>query len=529
VSRLRVRLVLIGLTVVFFGYLTLANFFGSETRRESPLLPDSGLRLGLDLQGGIHWVLGVQLDVTEKRELEFQGKGVAGLAEDEGFSMSGWSVEAGVLTLEGLSVDGVRQAREYISDHGGLQIAGEDAGDLRVVLTDDWNSEVRERGMNQVLEVLRRRIDDPVTGIPESVVTRQGDDRILVQIPGGTDFERERAGKLLKTTGFLEFKIVKDVDKSRELLLAKHPDGLPDGMQIAVEMDRETGRELTAYLVPEAPDVTGDYLEDARVVFNRQGRPIVSFTFNPEGGRIFGDVTGNNIGAPLAIILDNNVYSAPNIKSRINMRGQIEGRYTSQEAADLAVVLRAGSLAVPVVIEEERTVGPALGADSISRGVRASVLGLVLILCFAVGYYRLSGVYASVALLANLLLLVGVMSLFEATLTLPGLAGVVLTVGMAVDANVIIFERIREELRGGRAPRAAVGTGFQKARWTILDANITTLLTAIVLYEYGTGPIKGFAVTLSIGVVTSVFAALVITRAMFSLYPGSRPIETVSI
>jgi protein-export membrane protein SecD len=192
-------------------------------------------------------------------------------------------------------------------------------------------------------------------------------------------------------------------------------------------------------------------------------------------------------------------------------------------------VLRAGSLAVPVVIEEERTVGPALGADSISRGVRASVLGLVLILFFIVGYYRLSGVYAGFALLANLLLLVGVMSLFEATLTLPGLAGVVLTVGMAVDANVIIFERIREELRGGRAPRAAVSTGFSKALWTILDANITTLLTAIVLYEYGTGPIKGFAVTLSIGVITSVFAALVITRAMFMLYPGSRPVETVSI
>jgi preprotein translocase subunit SecD len=526
---LRVRLFLIGATVAVFGYLAVANFFDAELRRESPLLPDSGLRLGLDLQGGIHWVLGVQLDVTEKRELEFQGKGVAGLAKDEGFSMSGWSVDDGVLTLEGLSVDGVSQAREYISNHGGLRETDEDAGDLRVELTDDWNSEVRERGMNQVLEVLRRRIDDPVIGIPESVVTRQGDDRILVQIPGGTEFERERAGKLLKTTGFLEFKIVQDFENNRELLLDKYPDGLPAGMQISVETDLETGRELTAYLVPEAADVTGDYLEDARVVFNRQGRPIVSFTFNPEGGRIFGEVTGSNIGAPLAIILDNNVYSAPNIKSRINMRGQIEGRYTSQEAADLAVVLRAGSLAVPVVIEEERTVGPALGADSISRGVRASVLGLVLILVFVIAYYRLSGVYAGIALLANLLLLIGVMSLFEATLTLPGLAGVVLTVGMAVDANVIIFERIREELRGGRAPRAAVSTGFSKALWTILDANITTLMTAIVLYEYGTGPIKGFAVTLSIGVMTSVFAALVITRAMFMIYPGSRPVETVSI
>jgi preprotein translocase subunit SecD len=258
-------------------------------------------------------------------------------------------------------------------------------------------------------------------------------------------------------------------------------------------------------------------------------RPVVSFTFNPDGGEIFGELTGANLRERLAILLDDRVYSAPVIQSRISMRGQIEGRFTPQEAADLAVVLRAGSLSVPVEIEEERTVGPALGADSIARGVRASILGLGLILFFVIAYYRVSGVYAGLALLANLLLLVGVMSLFHATLTLPGLAGVVLTVGMAVDANVIIFERIREELRAGKTPRAAIGTGFQKALWTILDANITTLITALVLYEFGTGPIKGFAVTLSIGVVTSVFAALVITRALFSIYPGGRPVESLSI
>ena len=286
---------------------------------------------------------------------------------------------------------------------------------------------------------------------------------------------------------------------------------------------------INAFLVSERPDVTGDYLTDARVQFDRQGRPIVGFTFNPDGGRIFGELTRDNVGERLAIILDDRVYSAPAIRTQITMRGQIEGRFSPQEAADLAVVLRAGSLAVPVEIEEERLVGPALGADSIDRGVRASILGLVLILFFAIGYYRLSGVYAGVALLANLLLLIGVMSLFEATLTLPGLAGVVLTVGMAVDANVIIFERIREELHAGKTPRGAVGTGFNKAFWTIMDANITTLITALVLFEYGTGPIKGFAVTLSIGVVTSVFAALVITRAMFLVYPGTRHIEALSI
>jgi preprotein translocase subunit SecD len=217
------------------------------------------------------------------------------------------------------------------------------------------------------------------------------------------------------------------------------------------------------------------------------------------------------------------------IQERIGVRGQITGRFSSQEAADLAVILRAGSLPIPVVIEEERTIGPALGADSIRRGLNASIIGLVLVVLFTAAYYRLSGLYASLALFSNLVLLVGLMSLAGATLTLPGIAGVVLTVGMAIDANVIIFERIREELRQGKTPRAAIATGFSKARWTVLDANITTLITAIILYEFGTGPIKGFAVTLSVGILTSVFSALVLTRLFFELYPGHRNVASLSI
>jgi len=359
-------------------------------------------------------------------------------------------------------------------------------------------------------------------------VTRQGDDRVLVQIPGG-QIDRSSARKLLNSTGFLEFKIVQDVEPTEDLLLAKNGGKLPAGTELAFERDRESGRVINAYLVPEKPDTTGAFLKDARMNFDNMQRPIVNFTWNTEGGEIFQELTAAHINEPLGIILDGNVYSAPNIQSVIGLRGQITGRFTPQEAADLAVVLRSGSLSVPVVIEEERTVGPALGADSIDRGVSASILGLLLIVVFAIAYYRLSGVYAAVALLANLLLLIGIMSMFEATLTLPGLAGIVLTVGMAVDANVIIFERIREELRSSKTPRAAVATGFNRATLTILDANITTLLTALVLFEYGTGPIKGFAVTLSIGVVTSVFAALVITRILFDLYPGTRHIESLSI
>jgi preprotein translocase subunit SecD len=276
-------------------------------------------------------------------------------------------------------------------------------------------------------------------------------------------------------------------------------------------------------------DITGDYLDDARLQFDQQQRPIVEFRFNPTGGEIFGELTEKSIGKPMAIILDDNVYSAPVIRGRISTRGQIEGNYTADEAADLAVILRAGSLSVPVVIEEERTVGPGLGQDSIESGARACLIGLMIILAFVVGYYRMSGAFASFALLANLVMLVGLMSLFEATLTLPGIAGLVLTVGMAVDANVIIFERIREELRSGKAVRAAIATGFQKATWTVLDANLTTLFTAVILFRFGTGPIKGFAVTLSIGIVTSVFSALVITRLLYQLYLGNRNPSTLSI
>jgi preprotein translocase subunit SecD len=304
---------------------------------------------------------------------------------------------------------------------------------------------------------------------------------------------------------------------------------LPEGTKIEVELDPESKEIVNAYLVPEVPDITGDYLEDARVGRDNRQLPAVDFTFNSEGGQIFGELTSKSIGKSLAIILDNNVYSAPTIQSRISLRGQITGRFSPREVANLAIVLRAGSLSVPVVIEEERTIGPALGQDSIDRGARASVIGLLLVVLAVALYYRMSGVYAAIALTVNLLLLAAVMTLFGATLTLPGIAGLVLTVGMAVDANVIIFERIREELRVGKSVRAAVATGFDKAFWTVVDANVTTLITALVLYEFGTGPIKGFAVTLSIGIVTSVFSALVVTRLLFQIYPGSRTTGELSI
>jgi len=511
-----------------FAYLAIANFVPKEQRIASGFWPDDGLRLGLDLQGGIHWVVGVAIEDAITHELVFVRDNLRETLGEDDIGVGRLEVEGDTLTVSAISGADLGKIRDAAADTGVLRERSAVADTLQYGLTDDWTQEIRERTMLQVLEVLRRRINDPVRGIPDSVVTRQGSDRVLVQIPGG-QIDRGRARELLKSTGFLEFKIVRDRADDEERLRLRYSDGLPVDTEVVVERDPETEQVVAAYLVADSADITGDYLEDARVGFDQQQRPLVNFRFNPEGGRIFGDLTEANIGELLAIILDEDVYSAPSIRSRIATRGQITGRFSSQEAADLAVVLRAGALSVPVVIEEERTVGPALGQDSIRSGVRASILGLALVLLFTGFYYMLSGAYAATALLSNMLLIVGVMSLFEATLTLPGIAGLVLTIGMAVDANVIIFERIREELRANKTPRAAIATGYQKATGAVLDANITTLITALILFEFGTGPIKGFAVTLSIGIVTSVFCALVLTRMLFQLYPGGRTVPQLSI
>ena len=515
--------------ILIFTYLTLANFVPKEQRVESFFWPSSGgVRLGLDLQGGIHWVVGVAIDEAIGHELGFVSDNLRERLAEDGITSGVLDVDAGALRVSSASPADLTRIRDAASDTGVLREVEASGDGVVYALTDSWTQEIRERTMLQVLEVLRRRINDPIRGIPDSVVTRQGTDRVLVQIPGG-QIDRGRARDLLKSTGFLEFKIVQDRADDEERLRLRHPEGLPPDTEIVTERDPQTQAVVGAYLVGTKADLTGDYLEDARVGFDPQQRPLVNFVFNPEGGRIFGELTESHVGDLLAIILDEKVYSAPSIRSKISTRGQITGRFTSQEAADLAVVLRAGALAVPVVIEEERTVGPALGQDSIDAGLRASVLALVLVLVFTGVYYRRSGLYAAAALLCNVVLVIGIMSLFEATLTLPGIAGLVLTIGMAVDANVIVFERIREELALGKTPRSAIAAGYSRAMAAVLDANITTLITALILFQFGTGPIKGFAVTLSIGIVTSVFTAIVITRLLFQIYPGGRAVQKLSI
>lgn len=525
---LRTRAALVIGTVLLFGYLSMANLFSAETRREHWWLPDNAMRLGLDLQGGIHWVLGADLDVAYEHELDhMKGQLTEQLAEEK-ITPTGISVTEDRIVAEMASPEDALRLRELAGETQAVRVASEDGARVELELTEQWKRDVGQKGMQQVLEVLRRRIDDPVNGVQDSVVTPQGSDRVMVQIPGGKA-DRDAARALLTVGGFLEFKIVEDQAPTEELLKAKYPQGIPEDREIVYEKDRATKRVLEALLVPKAPAITGDYLKDARVSFDQQQRPVVAFEFTPEGGKIFQALTEKSVGQRLAVVVDQEVASAPVIRERIGSRGQIDGRFTSQDAANLAIVLRSGSLSIPVPIEEERSVGPALGADSIRSGLNSAIIGLVLVAAFAVYYYRLSGAYATLALVANLLMILGIMSAFRATLTLPGIAGLVLTVGMAIDANVIIFERIREELRSGKAVRAAISTGFNKAWITIMDANVTTLISALVLFQYGTGPIKGFAVTLCIGLVTSVFTAMVVTRLCFDLYPGERRAEALSI
>jgi len=363
----------------------------------------------------------------------------------------------------------------------------------------------------RALEVIRNRIDQ--FGVLEPVIQRQGKDRILIQLPGITD--RERAKAIVGRTAHLEFRLVGDDPE----LLKKAIEGAPaEGHELKYMKTREGERE--PLLLEEDAVLTGDMLVDAKMEFSQQGfgQPYVSLELNDKGADIFSDVTGRNTGRRLAIVLDGEINTAPVIREKIpSGRAQITGNFSVQEAKDIAIVLRAGALPAPVEIIEERSVGPALGRDSVERGLRAILIGGLAVLLFMAVYYLLAGCIADVALLMNIVLITGALAYLKATLTLPGIAGLVLTIGIAVDANVLIFERIREESQLGKTLRAAISAGYGKAFWTILDANVTTLITALILFQFGTGPVRGFATTLSIGIIASMFTALIVTRLIVDL------------
>jgi preprotein translocase subunit SecD len=490
--------------------------------------PRQRINLGLDLQGGIHLVLGVELDKALENIVDRVGADIRGALERKGIRAQVARRTPTGLVVQLGSPEAYDEAQRVLADYGTLAQGAADraAGRIELALKPSEVTRLRDSAVRQALETIRNRVDQ--FGVAEPTIQRQGENRILIQLPGIQDPARAKA--LIGKTAVLEFKLLDDQADVQKAL----QEGPPPGDQILYgrRIDRTTRAETKVPYVVKVPTLlTGDLIQTAEVRISDIGEPYVSVTFNATGARIFGEVTEQNVGKHLAIVLDGNVHSAPVIRERIpSGQAQISGGFTADEARDLAIVLRAGALPAPVQILEERTVGPSLGADSIRKGVVSTVAGALAVVCFMVIYYRLSGVVADLALVLNLLILLACMAGFGATLTLPGIAGIVLTIGMAVDTNILIFERIREEFRLGKTVRAAIDAGFRRAFTTVIDTHVTVVVSGVILYQFGTGPVKGFAVTLMIGIVASLFTAVFFTRLIFDLiYMGRRRLQTLSI
>jgi preprotein translocase subunit SecD len=495
-------------------------------------LPTDRIHLGLDLQGGMHLVLEVEAVKAVESTLERTTNDLKeNLMENRvRFKLHERTKEKNV-TFE-FPDTAAREAFDKIltNQYPDLEVASSQTVDGKglasLKIKDKRAAEIKKMAVEQSLETIRNRVDQ--FGISEPEIIPQGVDRIIVQLPGVKD--TARAKNLIGRTALLEFKLVDEEHSLDEALKGN----VPEGSVVANEsrMDRASGRRSEIPLLLKTRTLmTGEALEGATVqIGDRFGEPHVSLKFNAQGAKDFDRITGENVKKRLAIVLDGVIHSAPVIQERISGgQAQITGSFTMEEATDLAIVLRAGALPAPVIILEERTVGPSLGQDSIDKGTWASFIAGILILLFMIFYYRLSGIVVDVALALNMLLLLGVMVAFKATLTMPGIAGIALTIGMAVDANVLINERIREELRLGKTPRAAIEAGYTKAFLTIFDSNVTTLVAALFLFGFGTGPVKGFAVTLTIGIVVSMFTAIFVTRIIFDHFVWNRKIERISI
>jgi len=522
---------------IIFGIATLAaliylvpSFVSALPSWWTSFLPTDKIHLGLDLQGGSHLVLEVKVDTAIEHHVErlrgdlvnrFREKGIAGVSVER--------VERTQLQVKVPSADQERARGVIKGDFGNLteaktpQTSGA-ATEFFLMLNRDELRNLRETIVDQSLETIRNRIDQ--FGVSEPIIQRQGQQNILVQLPGIQD--PQRAKDIIGKTALLEFKLVDDNANVEEAVKS----GPPPGRQVLYgQVGRGASVERVPYVLEARTLMTGEYIQDARVRPSEQLQgPSVEVILNNQGARLFEQITAANVKRRLAIILDNNVYSAPVIQERIaGGRASITGSFDIKEARDLSIVLRAGALPAPVEIAEERTVGPSLGQDSINQGVASFIVGGVLVLVFMIAYYKGAGLVAVTALVFNVLYMMALLAGFQAVLTLPGIAGIVLTVGMAVDANVLIHERIREELRAGRAVRSAVEAGYENALPAILDSNITTFLSGVILFQFGTGPVKGFAVTLCIGILTTVITAVYLTRVYYDHRIGSRKLQRISI
>jgi preprotein translocase subunit SecD len=469
-------------------------------------IPHKQVNLGLDLRGGSYLLLEVDVAAAQTEQLNSVIDNVRDALRNAKIGYTGLNVENNAIVFTIRDTDRIEDARAALSKIDSaltVDISPDGAGKMQ--FSAQATDQRRRQAVDQSIEIIRRRIDE--TGTKEPTIQRQGQDRILVELPGIDNPEHVKT--LLGKTAKLTFQLVDmsaSVDDARK-------GRMPPGDEVLSSEERASrAGQPGFYLVRKRVMVGGDTLVDAQATF-QNNEPVVSFRFDTAGAKRFGDATRDNVGKPFAIVLDNKVISAPVIKEAIlGGSGIISGSFTVQSASDLALLLRAGALPAPITILEERTVGPDLGADSIHAGAVACVVGVVLVVVFMFLFYGLFGLFADVALMFNLCLMLGTLSLLGATLTLPGIAGIALTLGMAVDANVLIYERIREELRSGRTMLSSLEAGFTRAFGTILDSHVTTLVAGILLYWLGSGPVKGFAVTLSIGVLTSLFSAILVTR-----------------
>ncbi len=490
------------------------------------------IHLGLDLQGGVFLRLSVEIDKAIENIAMRDGDDARATLREKGIPVLGLKRDG----IDGFSLslppgDFANRALAALQETGGTivySLGSVTASGASVVgrITPAEVKNIRTNAVTQGVETIRNRIDQ--FGVREPQIVAEGENRIVVQLPGVKD--QQRAIQLIGKTALLEFKLVDEGASIQQALQGNLPEG--DELLYERNVDPQTGRvSRTPIVVKRRAVLTGDTIKGARVNFQSQrGGAYVSLTFDSRGAKIFDRVTAENVKRRLAIVLDNTVYSAPVIQERISGgQAQITGSFTPEEASDLAIVLRAGSLPAPVKIIQNVSVGPSLGHDSIREGVRATIIGAILVVGFMLLYYRFAGLVADFALIFNILFLLAGMALLQATLTLPGIAGIILAIGMAVDSNVLIFERIREELRSKKTVRASIDAGYDKAFWTVVDSHVTTLITAMILFQFGTGPIKGFAVTLSMGVAINLFTALVCTKVVFDYLNAKRPLKTLSI
>ena len=496
--------------------------------------PAQKIKLGLDLKGGVHLVLRVQTDDALRLDTETTMEQLREAVEAKGLV----NVTFTGVDPTRFKVDGVPQGQDAAFREVAAEIETRfnresgTGGSYSFVMKPNLIVQLREDAVEQALQTIERRVNE--LGVAEPIVARTGaaGDQIMVQLPGVSN--PQRAKDIIRSTALLELKLVEDGPAStKEQLLQARGGVLPGNMEI-VPGASDTGApgdraETVYYLVRKVAVVTGRDLRNAKPSLDETNRPAVSFSLNTDGARKFGKATGENIGRRLAIILDGRVQSAPVIEGRIFDEGRISGSFTQQEVQDLSLVLRSGALPASLTYLEERTVGPSLGADSIRSGVTAALGGLALVVIFLLMYYRLAGINAIASMVINLVVLLAMMSYLDATMTLPGIAGFILTIGMGVDSNVLIFERIKEELAAQKSVKQAIAAGFDRVFLTILDTHVASLISAAFLFQFGTGPIRGFATTLSIGLLSNVFTSVFVSRTLFELVLSRRRAASLSI